>query len=82
MIVSALHHAASGFYCYGRFLWTGETGYLLGCIGSSIFGVFGLYCVMFAGDSAMVSKYHHYDQSTSGFPFKNAQSYRSKKKAL
>lgn len=41
-----------------------------------------MYCVMFAGDKAMISKYHKFDQSTSGFPFTNSQSYRSKKKAL
>lgn len=77
-----LHHATSAFYCYGSYAWTGETGFLLGCVGSSIFAVLGLYCVLFAGDKAMVSKHHHFDQSTSGFPFKNTQSYRSKKKAL
>lgn len=55
---------------------------MLGCIGSSALAVFGLYCVMFAGDSAMISKHHRFDQSTSGFPFKNAESYRAKKKAL
>lgn len=41
-----------------------------------------LYCVLFAGDPAMTSRYHKFDQGTSGFPFKNSQSYRAKKKAL
>ncbi|KPM34981.1 hypothetical protein AK830_g11590 [Neonectria ditissima] len=82
ILISTIHHASAAFYCYGRFAWTGETGYLLGCVGSAVFASFGLYCVMFAGDKAMVSRYHHFDQSTSGFPFKNSESYRSKKKAL
>ncbi|CAJ0545879.1 Ff.00g093520.m01.CDS01 [Fusarium sp. VM40] len=82
VLVSTLHHVTSAFYCYGRFAWTRETGFLLGCIGSAIFATFGLYCVMFAGDTAMTSRYHKFDQSTSGFPFKNSQSYRAKKKAL
>lgn len=82
VVVSIFHHASSGFYCYGRYTWTHETGYLLGCIGSCVFFTMGLYCAMFAGDKAMISKYHHFDQSTSGFPFENAESYRSKKKAL
>ena len=82
ILISTIHHASAAFYCYGRFAWTGETGYLLGCIGSAVFASFGLYCVMFAGDKAMISRYHHFDQSTSGFPFKNSESYRSKKKAL
>ncbi|KAF4951859.1 hypothetical protein FSARC_12797 [Fusarium sarcochroum] len=82
VLISTLHHTTSAFYCYGRFAWTRETGFLLGCIGSAIFATFGLYCVMFAGDTAMTSRYHKFDQSTSGFPFKNTQSYRAKKKAL
>jgi hypothetical protein len=82
ILVSLFHHASSAFYCYSRYSWTGETGYLLGCLGSATFTAFGLLCVMFAGDKAMTSKYHHFDQSTSGFPFKNTQSYRAKKKAL
>ncbi|KAH7163014.1 hypothetical protein B0J13DRAFT_518258 [Dactylonectria estremocensis] len=82
ILISTFHHASAAFYCYGRYTWTGESGYLFGCMGSAIFASFGLYCVMFAGDTAMVSRYHHFDQSTSGFPFKNKQSYRSKKKAL
>ena len=82
LLISTFHHTSSGFYCYSRYTWTGQTGYLLGCIGSSLFAVAGLGCVMFAGDTAMISKNHHFDQSTSGFPFKNTQSYRAKKKAL
>ncbi|CCT63426.1 uncharacterized protein FFUJ_00994 [Fusarium fujikuroi IMI 58289] len=82
VLISTLHHASSAFYCYGRYSWTGETGFLLGCLGSAAFATFGLYCVLFAGDTAMTSRYHKFDQSTSGFPFKNSQSYRAKKKAL
>ncbi|KAH6898431.1 hypothetical protein B0T10DRAFT_555749 [Thelonectria olida] len=82
LVISTVHHATAAFYCYSRYSWTGEMGYVLGCLGSSIFGAFALYCVMFAGDKAMTSRYHHFDQSTSGFPFKNSESYRAKKKAL
>lgn len=77
-----LHHASAGFYCYTRYSWTGQTGFLLGCLGSSVLATLAMYCVMFAGDGAMTSRYHKFDQSTSGFPFKNSQSYRAKKKAL
>ncbi|KAF5025288.1 hypothetical protein F66182_2621 [Fusarium sp. NRRL 66182] len=82
VLISTLYHATSAFHCYSRYAWTGETGFLLGCTGSAVFAAFGLYCVMFAGDKAMTSRYHKFDQSTSGFPFKNSQSYRAKKKAL
>lgn len=82
ILISILHHSSSGFYCYTRYAWTHEMGYLVGCIGSGVFFAMGLYCVMFAGDDAMISRKHRFDQSTSGFPFKNAESYRAKKKAL
>lgn len=82
IIITTFHHAVSAFYCYSHYAWAGQTGFLLGCLGSTAFATFGLYCVMFAGDKAMISKYHKFDQSTSGFPFKNKESYRSKKKAL
>ncbi|CAI6051156.1 hypothetical protein V2G26_014263 [Clonostachys chloroleuca] len=82
LIVSIFHHTSSALYCYGRYTYTGETGFMLGLLGSGFFAIFALYCVMFAGDKAMISKYHKFDQSTSGFPFKNSESYRAKKKAL
>lgn len=37
---------------------------------------------MFAGDKSRRSKKHGYDKDTSSFPFKNTESYRSKKKGL
>jgi hypothetical protein len=82
LTIATLHHTSAAFYAYSRYTWTGQTGFLLGTIGSSIFAALGLYCVMFAGDKAMISRYHKFDQGTSGFPFKNKESYRSKKKAL
>lgn len=82
LVVSVLHHGSAGIYCYTRFLWGGDMGFVLGCIGSSVLTVWALYCVVFAGDEAMTSRYHKFDQSTSGFPFKNSESYRAKKKAL
>ncbi|KEY65581.1 hypothetical protein S7711_09242 [Stachybotrys chartarum IBT 7711] len=82
LTISMLHHASAGFYCYARYSWTGQTGFLLGCLGSSVLATLAMYCVMFAGDGAMTSRHHKFDQSTSGFPFKNSQSYRAKKKAL
>jgi hypothetical protein len=82
LVISTAYHATVGFYCYGWYTWSGETGYGLGCLGSSLFASFALYCVMFAGDKAMVSRNHKFDQSTSGFPFSNSQSYKAKKKAL
>ncbi|KAG9253267.1 uncharacterized protein F5Z01DRAFT_658343 [Emericellopsis atlantica] len=82
LTIAVLHHTAAACYTYSRYAWTGQTGFILGTIGSSFFAALGLYCIMFAGDKAMISRYHKFDQGTSGFPFKNKESYRSKKKAL
>ncbi|KXH31545.1 hypothetical protein CNYM01_10883 [Colletotrichum nymphaeae SA-01] len=82
LILSSIHHASAGFYCYSRWLRTGQTAFALGCLGSAVFAVSGLWCLMFAGDKSRRSKKHGYDKDTSSFPFKNTESYRSKKKGL
>ncbi|KAK1710943.1 hypothetical protein BDP67DRAFT_91660 [Colletotrichum lupini] len=82
LILSSVHHASAGFYCYSRWLRMGQTAFALGCLGSAIFAVSGLWCLMFAGDKSRRSKKHGYDKDTSSFPFKNTESYRSKKKGL
>jgi len=82
LTITVLHHTTAACYAYSRYAWTGQTGFVLGTLGSSFFAALGLYCIMFAGDKAMISRYHKFDQGTSGFPFKNKESYRSKKKAL
>jgi hypothetical protein len=82
LTITLIHHSCTAFHCYSRYTWTSETGFLLGLLGNSLFAFAALYCVMFAGDKAMISKYHKFDQGTSGFPFKNKESYRAKKKAL
>jgi hypothetical protein len=82
LLLSAAHNAVAASSCYGWFYSTSQTGYLLGCIGSAFFACFGLCVLMFAGDKAMISKNHHFDQATSSWPFKNAESYKTKKKAL
>jgi len=82
VLLSAAQQAISATYCYIRFNATGQTGYLLGALGGAALGVYGLGCLMFAGDKSGISKYHKFDKHTSGFPFNNAESYRAKKKNL
>lgn len=82
ILVSTLYHASVAFYCYGRHYRTGQTAYAAGCLGSAIVASFGLWCIMFAGDKGRVSKRTGFDKNTSGFPFKNSESYRVKKKAF
>ncbi|ROT37438.1 hypothetical protein SODALDRAFT_351723 [Sodiomyces alkalinus F11] len=82
ILVSTLYHASAAFYCYGRFHWTGQTAYTAGCLGSAVMASFGLWCIMFAGDKSRVNKRTGFDKNTSGFPFKNSESYRTKKKGI
>lgn len=82
LVLSSIHHASAAFYCYSRYLRTGQTAFGLGCLGSAVFAVFGLWCLMFAGDKSRHSKKHGYDKDTSSFPFKNTESYRTKKKGM
>ncbi|TDZ26694.1 hypothetical protein Cob_v001002 [Colletotrichum orbiculare MAFF 240422] len=82
LVLSSAHHASAAFYCYSRWLRSGQTAFVLGCLGSAVFAVSGLWCLMFAGDKSRRSKRHGFDKDTSSFPFKNAESYRTKKKGM
>jgi hypothetical protein len=61
-----------------RFNESGQTGFILGCIGSSLFAAFGLWCLLFAGIPARISKRTGADKRTSGFIFKNAEADKRK----
>lgn len=78
ILVSSLYHSTTAFYSYNKFNATGQTGFLFGAIGSSIFAAFGLWCIMFGSDSH-ISKRTGADKRTSGFPFGNREA--SKRKA-
>lgn len=80
ILVSSLYHGSAAFYSYARFRFYGETGYMLGCIGSSLLAAFGLWCLLFGGESARLSKRTGADKHTSGFPFKNAEADKKKRK--
>jgi hypothetical protein len=84
IFLSALHHAATAFYCYTRFIWSRDTqtAFAAGGIASAALACMGLWCVMFGGDKGRLSKRHGFDKDTSSWPFKNSESYRSKKKGL
>ncbi|KAH8891069.1 hypothetical protein GQ53DRAFT_168628 [Thozetella sp. PMI_491] len=82
VLISMLYHASAAFYAYARYGTTDQTGYLLGCLGSSVFAMFGLWVVLFAGDKGHISKRTGADKRTSGWPFKNAEADKRKPKAL
>ncbi len=80
ILVSTLYHAAASFYSYTQFTESGQTGFLLGCVGSGVFGAFGLWCLMFASGPGHISKRTGADKRTSGFIFKNTEADKRKPK--
>ncbi|KAL2168293.1 hypothetical protein VTG60DRAFT_212 [Thermothelomyces hinnuleus] len=82
VLVTSLYHAAAAFYAYTRYHATrGQTAYLLGCLASSVLAAYGLWVLLFAGDrNRRVSRRTGADKSTSGWPFKNAEADKKKKR--
>ncbi|KAK3987066.1 hypothetical protein QBC44DRAFT_332180 [Cladorrhinum sp. PSN332] len=73
VLISALYHASAAFYSYARYTQSDHLAYQLGCFGSSLLAAFGLYVLLFAGDTARISRRTGADKSTSGWPFKNSE---------
>ncbi|KAK4241591.1 hypothetical protein C8A03DRAFT_30316 [Achaetomium macrosporum] len=81
VLISALYHAAAASYSYARYYTTGQVAYLLGCLGGSVLATFGLWVLMFAGaKNRRVSRRTGADKETSGWPFKNVEADKKKKK--
>ncbi|KAK4170313.1 hypothetical protein QBC43DRAFT_305867 [Cladorrhinum sp. PSN259] len=79
VLISTLYHASAAFYSYARYTQSDQVAYQLGCIGSSLMASFGLYVLLFAGDTGRISRRTGADKNTSGWPFKNAESDKKKK---
>ncbi|ORY57539.1 uncharacterized protein BCR38DRAFT_449361 [Pseudomassariella vexata] len=80
LLITMLHHGFTAFYGWTKYNSTDQTGFLLGFIGSVTMAVFGLWCLMFGGDKARISKRTGADKRTSGFPFANAEAGKRKAK--
>ena len=80
VLVSMLYHSSAAFYSYIRFHESGQTGFILGCIGSSLLGAFGLWCLLFGGTPGRISKRTGADKRTSGFPLRNTEADKRKGK--
>lgn len=73
-----LYHGSTAFYCWTKYNGTDQTGFLLGFIGNATLASFGLWCLMFGGDKARVSRRTGADKRTSGFPFRNTEADKRK----
>lgn len=81
LTISTLYHSAAAFFCYSRWLSTGQTSFILGITGSASLATIGLWCILFATGSGRISRKTGADKRTSGFPFGNSESASARKKA-
>ncbi|KAI1294548.1 hypothetical protein F5Y03DRAFT_313915 [Xylaria venustula] len=80
VLLTTLHHGASAFYSWARYTATGRNGFFLGFAGSAVLAAFGVWCLLFGGEKARISRRTGADKRTSGFPFKNTEADRRKVK--
>ena len=80
LIVTTGYHALSAFYLYMNLTRRWSFAFTCGMAGSSALFAMGVWCLLFAGDKGRRSKTTGADKRTSGFPFKNEESAREKKR--
>ncbi|KAI8629394.1 hypothetical protein F5Y19DRAFT_475382 [Xylariaceae sp. FL1651] len=80
LLLTTLHHGVGAFHCWARYNATGETGFCLGFVGSTALAAFGIWCLLFGGEKARISRRTGADKRTSGFPFRNAEADRRKQR--
>ncbi|KAI1259830.1 hypothetical protein F5Y18DRAFT_288808 [Xylariaceae sp. FL1019] len=71
LLITTLHHASCAFYSWARYSATGETGFVLGFVGSAAMAAFGTWCLLFGGEKARISKRTGKDKRTSQLLFRN-----------
>ncbi|KAM5440650.1 hypothetical protein McanMca71_004724 [Microsporum canis] len=79
LLITSGFHAAVASYAYSWYSGTGQTGFAAGMVVSGSLAAMGLWCMMFAG-SGRISKRTGADKRTSGFPFKNLEADKRKKR--
>lgn len=78
LIVTTVYHSSTAFYAYGHYLRTQQTSFMLGVIGSGAMAAMGIWCLLFGGQAARISKRTGADKRTSGWPFGNAEADRKR----
>ncbi|KAJ9157826.1 hypothetical protein NKR23_g58 [Pleurostoma richardsiae] len=81
VLLTTLYHGTAGFYSYARYSTTGQAGYMVGCVGSSVLAAFGLWVLMF-GSGSHISRRTGADKRMSGFPFRNTEAAKRRPKEL
>ncbi|KAI0204749.1 hypothetical protein F4808DRAFT_456497 [Astrocystis sublimbata] len=78
VLVTTLLHSMSTLYSWAWYSSTGRSGFFLGCMGSAALAASGIWCLLFGGEKARISRRTGADKRTSGFPFKNSEADRRK----
>lgn len=79
LLISSGLHATVASYTYSWYSGTGQTGFAAGMLVSGFLAAMGLWCMLFSG-SSRISKRTGADKRTSGFPFKNIEADKRKKR--
>ncbi|KDB27034.1 hypothetical protein H109_01140 [Trichophyton interdigitale MR816] len=79
LLISSGFHAVVAGYMYSWYSGTGQMGFAAGMLASGFLAAMGLWCMLFAG-SSRISKRTGADKRTSGFPFKNVEADKRKKR--
>ncbi|EFE32566.1 uncharacterized protein ARB_00390 [Trichophyton benhamiae CBS 112371] len=79
LLISSGFHAVVAGYTYSWYSGTGQMGFAAGMLASGFLAAMGLWCMLFAG-SSRISKRTGADKRTSGFPFKNVEADKRKKR--
>lgn len=80
LIITTVYHALTAFYLYTQLTYNWNFAFTCGIIGSSALFCIGVWVAMFGDGKLRVSKTTGADKRTSGYPFKNEESAKEKKK--
>lgn len=80
LVITTSYHALTAFYLYTQLTYSWNFAFTCGIIGSTALFGLGVWVAMFGEGKGRVSKTTGADKRTSGYPFKNEESAKEKKK--
>lgn len=80
LIITTAYHALTAFYLYTQLTYNWNFAFTCGIVGSTALFCVGVWVAMFGGEKTRVSKTTGADKRTSGYPFKNDESAKEKKR--
>ncbi|KAK2755961.1 hypothetical protein FQN54_005758 [Arachnomyces sp. PD_36] len=81
LMLTSILHATSAFYNYTWFTFNGLASFGMAVFGSAGLAAIGLWCLLFASSHGRISRTTGADKRTTGYPFKNLEAEKKKKKS-